>query len=312
MKLQRCKISKYTTFSGIQYENLTISYQVYGQKLHSAPVIILNHALTGNSDLQSKKYGWWRGLLGEEKLFNTNEYTIIAFNILGNGFDGNFINEFRDFSLKDIAKLFILTLEKLKIESVFAIVGGSLGGSLAWEFATLKEGYLKFLIPIASDNVASNWLIAFTHSQESILLNSEKPLQDARKMAMLFYRNPNSVARKFKREKDKEGVYEVESWLEYHGEKLKKRYAVQSYLMMNHLMKTVDVGLDEMKKIDAKVIQIGVSSDLLYPKDEILKTKMDLDELNIENEYFEIKSSDGHDAFFIEQKQIEKFLTHIF
>ncbi len=312
MNLQKCSIGEYQTVSGSEYQNLTVSYQVYGQKLHSAPIIIVAHALTGNSDLQDKKDGWWRGLLGKDKLFNFEEFTIIVFNILGNGFDGTMIDNYKDFTLKDVAKTWLLTLEQLNIEAIHAIIGGSLGGSLAWEFAALKQGYLKYLIPIASNNTPTNWLLAFTHTQESILLNSNKPLEDARKMAMLFYRNPNSFSRKFELEKNNEGMFMVESWLDYHGEKLNERYEVKAYLMMNHLMKTVGVGLDEMKKIDAKVIQIGVSSDLLYPKDEILKTRMDLDELNIENEYFEIKSTDGHDAFFIEQKQIEKFLTHLF
>jgi len=311
-KLIKHTIEKFETESGKVFDNLCISYQIFGQELHSAPLIIINHALTGNSDIVSKEKGWWRALVGSKKLFDTEEYSILVFNILGNGYDEVLIDDYKAFTLKDIAKTWLNVLDDLKIDSVYAMVGGSLGGSLAWEFAALKSGFLEYLIPIATDNIASNWLLAFTHTQESILLNSKNPLNDARKMAMIFYRNANSFSRKFKRELEENGSYLVESWLDYHGELLRKRYSVKAYLMMNNLMKTVNVSHEELKNIDSKVIQIGVSSDLLYPKDSMLKTKSDLDELNIENEYFEIKSFDGHDAFLIEQKQINKFLTHIF
>ncbi len=309
--LKRYTIDEFITHSGAKYNNLTISYQIFGRELNSSPIIILNHALTGNSNLLDKKNGWWRGLIGDEKLFDTSEYTILVFNFLGNGYDGTFIEKYKDFNLKDVARTWMMTLESLKVNRVYAMIGGSLGGSLAWEFATLKSNFLEHLVPIATDKKPSNWLLAFTHAQESILLNSNQSLSDARKMAMLFYRNPNSIARKFENKKS-EQIYPVESWLNFHGERLKDRYSLKSYLMMNHLMRTMDVGLEELKRIDSKVTQIGVSSDFLYPKDEMLKTKLELDELNIENDYFEIKSFDGHDAFLIEQKQITKILTHLF
>ena len=309
--LKKHQIQNFKTYSGLELKEVTVSFQTLGRKLNDAPIVILNHALTGNSDILNRETGWWRALIGDGKLFDTTEYTIIVFNILGNGYDGELIDDYKSFTVKDIAKTWQITLDSLNVDKVYAMVGGSLGGSIAWEFAALRQDYLKNLIPIATDVIPSNWLIAFTFAQESILLNSKKPLEDARKMAMLFYRNPNSFSRKFK-EKIEMGVFAVESWLDYHGELLNDRYSVKAYLMMNHLMKTVNVGLDELKKIDARITQIGVSSDFLYPKDEILKTKLDLEELNIENDYFEIKSFDGHDAFLIEQKQITKFLTHLF
>ena len=95
------------------------------------------HALTGNSDLTSNKKGWWKEIVGKGKLIDTEKFSVISFNIPGNGYDGQLIDNYKDFTAKDIAQIFYRTLTELNIDNVFAITGGSLGGGIAWEMACL-------------------------------------------------------------------------------------------------------------------------------------------------------------------------------
>ena len=318
-KLQNHTLFNYRTFSGCQIKNLKISYQIFGKELHSAPVVLVNHALTGNSDLNSNEKGWWREIVGDNKVIDTKKYSVIAFNIPGNGYDNNLIKNYKDFSAKDIAKIFYLVLNELRVESLYAAIGGSIGGGIAWEMAALFPKYIKYLIPIASDWKSSDWIIGHNSVQESILLNSKYPLQDARKMAMLFYRTPASFTKKFGRTKtENDELFNVESWLNHHGKKLEKRFHLEAYLMMNHLLTTIDISeegksIEEtFKPIESKIIQIAVDSDLFFIKEENIKTKTILDKCGVANEYYEIKSVDGHDAFLIEHEQIRQFLKAIF
>ena len=83
-----------------------------------------------------------------------NRYAILTFNIPGNGYDGNIenlINNYKDFNTRDIAKNFALGLKQLKINHLFAVIGGSVGGAIAWELAALKPHLIEHVIPIAAD-----------------------------------------------------------------------------------------------------------------------------------------------------------------
>ena len=312
-------IENYKTDKNANNKRISISYQVFGKEVNTAPIVVINHALTGNSDVISHEKGWWKEIVGDNKLIDTQKYTVIAFNIPGNGYGGNLIDNYKDYTTKDIARIFHTVLKELNIEKVFAIIGGSLGGGIAWEMACLFPKFSSYIIPIASDWKSSDWIIGHNAIQESILLNSKKPLEDARKMAMLFYRTPESFTQKFNRTKLEDNtLYNVESWLNHHAEKLNNRFEIKAYLMMNHLLTSINVVPEEkviqevLSKIESTIIQISVSSDLFFIPGENLKTKKILDELQITNQYHEIKSIDGHDAFLIEHKQITGFLSSIF
>jgi len=311
-------VTDYITTQGVQYDNITISYELFGKKLHTAPIVLVLHALTGNSDVLSNEKGWWKELIGKNKRINTDKYTVISFNIPGNGYEGNFIENYQDFIAKDIAILIYKVLREIGVDRLYASIGGSLGGAISWELGLYKPDFIEHLIPIACDYKSTDWILAHTFVQENILKHQDG-LKIARQMAMLFYRTPESFTKKFNRSKTKDNQqYNVISWLNHHAEKLDSRYKTQAYLMMNRLMSSVGIELDEelfikkLKSLKSKIIQIAVSRDILYPKEENIKTKQLLDKLGITNEYFEIESDDGHDAFLIEQGQIANFLKKIF
>lgn len=311
-------IQNFTTESGVLYSSLNLSYQVFGPDLHTAPIVLVNHALTGNSQVVGEN-GWWNELIGEGKTIDTNKYTVLAFNVPGNGFDGCIIENYLDFNARDIAKLFIQGVKYLEIEQLFAIIGGSVGGGIAWEMIALEPKLALNLIPIATDWKSTDWLIANCFLQEQILNNSIKPIEDARIQAMLCYRTPESFKMKFQRTINEElGVFNIESWLKHHGDKLQKRFQLASYRMMNQLLKTIDITRNSdsfevmADKMEAAVHIIAIDSDLFFTAEENKQTYQELKKHGVKVFYKEIESVHGHDAFLIEYKQLNNLLAPIF
>ncbi len=311
----------FTTESGYFYPEFELSYQLFGQALGEAPVVLVNHALTGNSNVAGDT-GWWKSLIGLGKVIDTSKYTIIGFNIPGNGYDDiekNRIDNYKDFTARDIARLFGQGLEEIGVNRLYAAIGGSLGGGIAWELAVLYPNLIENLIPVASDWKASDWILAHNKTQQQILSNSSKPVHDARMMAMLFYRTADSFKEKFNRTRNEEqGNFNTESWLLHHGEKLENRFSLPTYKMMNHLLSSVDITRNRgtfnevVSQIKSRIFQVGVDSDFFFVPKENKETQKLLNEAGIENRYEEIKSIHGHDAFLIEFEQLAKILGPVF
>ncbi len=311
-------ISDFITESKVVNPEIKLSYQVFGKPLGSAPIVLVNHALTGNSDVAGKE-GWWSDLVGNDKVIDTKLYSVLAFNIPGNGFDGFIIENYKDFVARDIAQLFLIGLEKLKIEKLFAVIGGSLGGGIAWEMAVLKPDFTEHLITVATDWKSTDWLIANCQIQEQFLLNSKNPVHDARMHAMLCYRTPESFKERFKRSKNEAlEIFNVESWLLHHGNKLQERFQLSAYKLMNQLLKTIDVtknrknDFNVLENIKANIHIIGVDSDLFFTAEENRQTHKQLAVTHPNVTYNEINSVHGHDAFLIEYEQLEKIIEGIF
>lgn len=311
-------LQNFTTESGAFYAAFNLSYQLFGCELHTAPIVLVNHALTGNSQVVGSK-GWWNVLIGENRTIDTNKYTVIAFNVPGNGFDQSVIENYLDFTARDIARLFIQGLEELQIKQLYAIIGGSVGGGIAWEIAALAPKITKHLIPIATDWKSTDWLIANCFLQEQILKNSANPIEDARIHAMLCYRTPESFKAKFGRTLNEDlGIFNIESWLHHHGEKLQKRFQLSAYKLMNQLLKTIDItrGKESFvtvaKQIEADIHIIGINSDLFFTINENKETYEILKEHKANVTFQVIDSIHGHDAFLIEYKQLDNLLKGVF
>ncbi|MEN3324675.1 bifunctional aspartate kinase/homoserine dehydrogenase I [Mariniflexile soesokkakense] len=318
VNLQHIIIKNFITESKVLNPEIKLSYQVFGKPLGTAPVVLVNHALTGNSNVAGKD-GWWSDLVGDDKVIDTKLYTILSFNIPGNGFDGFVIENYKDFVARDIATIFLIGLKELKIEKLFALIGGSLGGGIAWEMAVLNPDITDNLIPVATDWKSTDWLIANCQIQEQFLLNSRNPVHDARMHAMLCYRTPESFNERFQRSKNEElEIFNVESWLLHHGNKLQERFQLSAYKLMNQLLKTIDVtknrptDFNVLENIHGNIHIVGVDSDLFFTAEENRQTHKQLAVSNPNVTYNEIHSVHGHDAFLMEYEQLEKIVEGIF
>jgi len=310
-ELQHINLNNFTTQNG-KVLDIPLSYQLFGKELYSAPIVLINHALTGNSDVAGEN-GWWKSLVGEEKIIDTSRFTIISFNIPGNGFDGFFIDNYEDFTAQDIASVFLEGLKNLKIEKLFALVGGSVGGSIGWEMLALQNDLAEKFIPIATDFKTSDWLHSQCLVQKFLLESEDKPLEKARVHAMLCYRTPESLNSRFNREIDSEKqILKSHDWLNFHGKRLNEIFSLKAYKLVNHLLMNINGRENELENINAEIHLVSVDSDLFYPAFEIKNTYQFLQNKNKNVQYQEINSIHGHDAFLMEYEQLNTILTPIF
>ncbi|MEP0264979.1 alpha/beta fold hydrolase [Dokdonia sp.] len=313
-------IQDFTTRSGYTCD-LEVTYQLFGKPLGTAPVVLVTHALTGNSSVTGPE-GWWNALIGPEKAIDTQEYTVLAIDIPGNGYDNHLdhlVTDYKEFHNRDIAIIHYKVIQELEITTLFAAIGGSLGGQIIWELAIEQPDLIEHLIPVATDWKATDWVIAQCSVQEQILTHSDRPIHDARMHAMTFYRTAASFTAKFNRSKNSEKeIYNVQSWLLHHGERLEERFELATYKLMNHLLGSASIieGRDEIhtvfKTIKSTVHLVAIDSDGLFYPEPIHNTHQLLKSVGVQSHYHEIHSIHGHDAFLIEYDQLSAIVKPIF
>ncbi len=318
--LQKIKISDFENSAGT-IQDIQLTYQTFGRELGTAPIVLVNHALTGNSEVTGKN-GWWKKIIGIGKSIDLQNYTVLAFNIPGNGFDGeesHLVFNYKEFTLRDIAKIYSKAIKQLGISKIFAGIGGSVGGSLLWEQAVLDPELFQHIIPVATDYKTTPWVKAQCKVQDQILNNSINPVADARMHAMTIYRSPESFVSKFgTNQNHKNGFGSIESWLEHHGKKLENRFQLAAYKLMNQLLSTSDISLGSgdylsaASKITGDIHIITINSDGLFTPSENWDTYVNLSLVKENINIHEIKSIHGHDAFLIENAQVTTILNPIF
>lgn len=314
-KLNYHKFENFKLSSG-ENVSLSLSYQTFGLQLGKGPLVVVNHSLTGDSNISGDN-GWWSDLIGSKKMINTDKFCVMCINIPGNIQEKRGFNYGNKWILSDVAKLFIQLLKNLGVRKVHSLIGGSIGGGLVWEMGLLDENFFENLIPVAADYKASDWLISNTYFQNLILKNSKNPVFDARLHAMLSYRNPKSINRRFRIKSNDSDKRKVIDWLNHHGNKLKEKFSLKSYIHMNHLLSSIGYNYENkflklITKNKSKIHLVGVNSDLLFPNFEIENTYDLLSAIKKNIYYYQIQSDHGHDAFLIEFKKMKNKLNHIF
>lgn len=323
MNLQSLIIKDYTTFSGHLIPSLELSYEVFGDLSHvQEHGVLACHALTGNSHVAGDQEGWWFPMIGKGKMIDPEKHPVICFNIPGNGFDKkkeNLILNYQDFNVRDVAQIFLLGLAELGISKMHSTIGASLGGAVIWELALLAPTFFDYIVPVCSHYQSTDWIIGHNHIQFEILKNANNGLEIARMMAMLFYRTPLNFDYKFERSFNQEkNIYNVSSYLEYQGKKLKSRFTKEAYLLMTQLLSTIDVfenrpNIDQdFAAIKSKAILIAIEPDFLFPAYLSQQANERLKKAGVDCDYIEIKTQHGHDSFFIEYEQIKKHLSKIY
>ena len=129
--------------------------------------------------------------LTNKKIIDTDKYTVLGFNIPGNGVKGQIFNKPQDFHTGDIASLFLLGLSNLKIKKLYALIGGSIGGGIAWEMAAISKDITKFLVPIAADWSRVNMRV-LEESTETMQEIEEKSLSEHKADLYKRYKTNNT------------------------------------------------------------------------------------------------------------------------
>lgn len=312
LSISNIEVAFFSSNSKLSKE-INLFYQSFGPKIGHAPVIVLIHALTGNSNI-SGPTGWWSNIVGPEKSIDTTKYTVIAFNIPGNNYPTN--NEldiaYQDYSIREIAHLFWEGLKTLQVKKIHSIIGLSLGGYIAWEMTLTAPNQVEQLISVAATHLNNPWLMAHAFLQEQLILNSQEGLKLARMQSMLMFR----TAKGFKEKFAPPSSNKVENWLQHHGNSLANRFSTTSYLIMNQLLKSGGSSnlwkQEQLLNTSFKIHRIIIPGDLLFTKEAFEAETQKLESLKLNFQDHFIESIHGHDAFLIEHDQIQHIFKQIF
>ncbi len=298
-------------------------------------VVWIFHALTANSNAAE----WWPGLVGESKCFDPQFYFIVCVNMPGscygsispldvNPADGEkWYHRFPQFTTRDMIRCYQKLKAFLRIRFVHIAIGGSMGGQQALEWSVEEPTFFKHLVLLATNARHSAWGIAFNATQrfcieadvtwqESWDYAGLDGMKKARAVAMISYRNYTSyAAAQTGWQEESLGKVPVlskaETYQQYQGEKLAKRFNAFSYYFLSRSMDLHDVGRSRgsieaaLQKVRAATLVIGISSDILFPVSEQQLLAASIPGAHLAT----IDSLYGHDGFLLEYEQIENLIN---
>ncbi len=315
--------------SGKKLKDLEIAYHTYGALNEKKDnVVWVCHALTANSDV----FDWWKGLFGENCLFNPKEHYVVCANILGSHYGTtipvsinkatglHYFLSFPEFTVRDQAALHQLLADHLGLPEISVLIGGSLGGQHAMEWAIADPARIKQLVLIATNARHSPWGIAFNESQRLAITTDrtfyaqtpdggKKGLKTARSIALLSYRSYGTYgSTQAEPAADKTSDFRACSYQNYQGEKLVNRFNAYSYWYLSKSMDTHNVGRkrssveDALRQIRARTLVIGISNDLLFPFEEQQFLAQHIPGARLA----ELYTVYGHDGFLVETEVLTK------
>jgi homoserine O-acetyltransferase len=333
---------------GKTIKDFPIAYETYG-KLNEKKdnAILVFHALTGDQFVTginpiTKKDGWWSFAVGPGKAIDTNKFFVICANVIG-GCMGSYGPSYKDsntnkvlginfpiITINDMVNAQYNLLEFFKIEKLFSVIGGSMGGMQVLQFASNFPDKVKTVIPIACTSSHSAQNIAFNELGRQAItadnnwnngdyytknINPNKGLAVARMAAHITYLSKKGLQEKFGRklqERDDlkfgfDADFQIESYLRYQGSVFVDRFDANSYLYITRAMdyfdltKQFDGNLSKaFLNTKAKFFVISFTSDWLYPTQENKEIVIALNSIGADVGFVEINSDKGHDSFLLD------------
>ncbi len=341
--------------SGLKLGPITLAYETYGQlNEDKSNAILICHTLTSDAHAAGfhpgdKKPGWWEGMIGPGKAFDTNKYFVLSSNVLGSckGSTGPAsINPSTNkpyglslpfITIEDMVAAQKKLADHLGIRKFFSIAGGSMGGLQALIWAVHYPEAIHSAILIATNYRHTAQQIALHEvGRQAIMSDSDwqngdyygktipaKGLALARMIGHITYMSDKSMDEKFGRKligKEKLGYdfshdFEVENYLKYRASNFVQRFDANSYLYISKALDYFDLAedgelTDKFKKTLAHFLVISFTSDWLYPSYQSKELVRALKANDLDVSDCEINSTYGHDAFLVEIESQSKLVKH--
>lgn len=281
--------------------DVRVTYHTYGEAREDATLVL--HALTGNSAVHE----WWPDFLGAGRPLDPTRDFIVCANVLG-GCAGTLSAAELEaewggdavLSLRDLARVGRALLGALGVWRV-RVIGASMGGMLAYAWLLECPDLVERAVVIGAPARHSPWAVGLNTAARGAIRAAPggAGLGVARMIAMLSYRSPESFARTQAGERVP-GVPAITSYLEYQGEKLRARFCERTYCALTAAMDAFQPTDAELRAIRVPVLVVGISSDVLYPAEEVRGYVREL----ARGEYWELDSLHGHDAFLMDPQAL--------
>jgi homoserine O-acetyltransferase len=349
-----------TLDSGQRIAPVAVAWRGYGA-LNAAKsnAVLVCHALTGDQYLAEPhpvtgKPGWWDAVVGPGRPIDTDRFFVLCANVLGGCMgstgpreemtdaDGRPLGrpwgvEFPLITIRDMVRAQHLLVRHLGIERLLAVVGGSMGGMQALEWAATYPGMVLACAPIATATHHSAQNIAF-HEVGRAAIHADpdyaggrywetgripaQGLSVARMVAHITYLSEQALTRKFGRRLRGapaltflEDVFEVESYLRHQGSTFVRRFDANSYLTITRAMDYFDLAAEFGGDLSAafrgtatRFLVCSFSSDWLFPTSESRSLVRALNGAGANVSFVEIASDKGHDAFLLEEPEFHAAL----
>ena len=317
--------------TGHTLPELRIAYHTYGT-LNAAKdnVAWVCHALTANSDVAD----WWPHTVEPGRFLDPSRHFIVCANILGSHYGTTgplqvnpatgspWYGTFPPFTIRDMVAAHRLLARALGIGRIATLVGSSVGGFQAVEWAVEEPERIARLVLIATAAKASPWTIAIDETQrmaieadstfgEPYATAGMKGLAAARAIGLLSYRGPEGYDLSQQDENDDFSSHRACTYQQYQGEKLCRRYNAYSYYKILNAFDTHDVGYQRggvaaaLQRITAECLVVGISTDLIFTVPEMQA----LHRMLPRSTYHQIDSPFGHDGFLVEHEQLNRILN---
>jgi homoserine O-acetyltransferase len=340
---------------------IEVEYETYGElAADKRNVILIAHALSGdahvagwdakpgenNRSWRQRKPGWWDSIVGPGKAIDTRRFFVICSNVLGscNGTTGPaslnprtgkpYALEFPMVTIGDWVRLQAHLLDHLGLDRLYAVIGGSLGGQQALEWALAYPERVQRCVVLAASARLSAQGLGFNAVSRHVIMNDpnfhgghyydqpggpDKGLAAARMLAHITYLSEEAMQAKFGRRLRQKirpdfGFnieYEVESYLNYQGQAFVDRFDANSYLYITRAMDYYDAAdwgdgdlTAACARLKAKIMLVSFSSDWLYPVEQTRELALAITRNGIPVTCVDIKSKYGHDAFLVESEQV--------
>jgi homoserine O-acetyltransferase/O-succinyltransferase len=339
------RIGSFEPELGGYLEEVTLAYETWGELDSSGEnAILIVHALTGDSHCAGgvseayRRGGWWDEMVGPGRPVDTDEHFVVCSNVLG-GCSGStgpasvdpetdcpYGMRFPIITIRDIVRTQKRLLDNLGVTKLEVVIGGSIGGQQALEWAVEFPDFVEKAVPVAATGALGPQGLGMSEIGRRAIMadpdwqggdyygtgrSPETGLAIARMAGMLTYQSAEGQWERFGREQATRpalheefgGRFEVESYLHYQGRDLTGRFDANSYLYLTRAMDLYDVGAgyasheEAYERIRAEVLFVGISSDWLFPAREVRAAAELAKAAGAEAHYEEIESPNGHDAF---------------
>ena len=314
--------------SGGTLHDVEVEVRSWGK--HRPSAILICHALTGSADADD----WWSGLFGAGRVFDPAASFIVSMNVLGSvygttgptstsGSGEPYGPAFPSITVRDMVHLQRIVLDQLGVEQLDLVIGGSMGGMQALEWAAMYPELVEAIVPIGVGPSQSAWAVGWSEAQRNAIVTDpayldgwyalgEGPvdgLATARMIAMVSYRSPTSFDARFGRS-EQAGGFAVQSYLRHQGGKLVERFDANAYLTLVGAMDSHDLGRGRgpiegvLRHIETPALVVGISTDVLYPVSEVRA----LADALPNGRFAVLDTPHGHDGFLIALDDLDRIV----